>query len=250
MWQSVRVPFLTILFALLSLFVFTKIFGPIPFSVNSITTNKQNLFTVTGTAEATAVPDTAMVSFGVNKNSPTTEAAKEDVNKIINQITQDLKTLGVAEKDIKTSNYSINPDYDYTNGRQTPRGYTVSANIDVRLESVERANQAIDIATRDGATQVGGVQFVLDDEEKAKLEEEARKEAIEKAKKKAESIAKAAGIRLGRIVDVQENSGGNDPRPYYGTMSDTKQANPEEPTQLNPGENKIVTTVSLSYETY
>jgi uncharacterized protein len=187
MWQSVRVPFLTILFALLSLFVFTKIFGPIPFSVNSITTNKQNLFTVTGTAEVNAVPDTAMVSFGVNKNSPTTEAAKEDVNKIINQITQDLKALGVAEKDIKTSNYSINPDYDYTNGRQTPRGYTVSANIDVRLESVERANQAIDIATRDGATQVGGVQFVLDDEEKARLEEEARKEAIEKAKKKAES---------------------------------------------------------------
>lgn len=250
MWQSVRVPFLTILFALLSLFVFTKIFGPIPFSVNSITTNKQNLFTVTGTAEVTAVPDTAMVSFGVNKNSPTTEAAKEDVNKIINQITQDLKALGVAEKDIKTSNYSINPDYDYTNGRQTPRGYTVSANIDVRLESVERANQAIDIVTRDGATQVGGVQFVLDDEEKAKLEEEARKEAIEKAKKKAESIAKAAGIRLGRIVDVQESGGDNDPRPYYSTMSDTKQANPEEPTQLNPGENKVVTTVSLSYETY
>ncbi len=250
MWQSVRVPFLTILFALLSLFIFTKIFGPIPFSVNSITTNKQNLFTVSGSAEATAVPDTAMISLGVTKTSPTVENAKEQVNEIINKITQDVKNLGVNEKDIKTSNYSVNPDYDYINGRETPRGYTVSATVDVKLDSIEKANSAIDVATRDGATQVGGVQFVLDDEEKAKLEEEARAEAIKKAKAKAASIARAAGIRLGRIVDVQESGGGNEPRPYYGLTADTKQANPEEPTQLSPGENKVISNISLSYETF
>lgn len=250
MWQSIRTPFLTILFAFLSLFIFTKIFGPIPFSVNSITTDKQNLFTVTGTAEKTAVPDTAMVSLGINKNSPTVETAKDEVNKIINKITDDLKNMGVSEKDIKTSNYSVNPNYDYRDGSQKANGYSVSANIEVKLKSIEKANSAIDTATRDGATQVGGVQFVLNDDERKKAEDEARKEAIQKAKEKASSIAQAAGIHLGRIVDVQESGSGTEPRPYYGLTADTKQSAPEEPTQLNPGENKVVSTVTLSFETY
>ncbi|HUQ85458.1 MAG TPA: SIMPL domain-containing protein [Candidatus Limnocylindrales bacterium] len=250
MWQSVKVPFLTIIFALLSLFIFTKIFGPIPFSVNSITTNKQNLFTVTGTAEVTAIPDTAMISLGVNKESPTVEAAKEEVNKIINKITQDLKNLGVDEKDIKTTNFSVNPKYDYRDGNQKENGFTVNANIEVKLDSVEKANNAIDIATKDGATLVGNVQFVLDEDKKREFEKKARKEAIAKAKEKAGDIARDAGIKLGRIVDVQENGGGAEPRPYYGLMSDTKQASVEEPTQLSPGENKVISTVSLSYETY
>jgi uncharacterized protein len=248
MWQSVRTPFLTIIFALLSLFVFTKIFGPIPFSVNSITTTKQNLFTVTGTAEVTAVPDTAMITLGVNKSNQTVETAQKEVNEIINKITQDLKNLGVDEKDIKTSNYSVNPEYDYTEGRQTPRGYSVAANIEVELDSVEKANSAIDAATRAGATQVGGLQFVLDDEKKKELESKARKEAIAKAREKAESIAKDAGIRLGRIVDVQENSDGG-PVPFYGGAMDTKELSVDQ-TQLNPGENKVVSSVTLSYETF
>lgn len=248
MWQSVRVPFLIIIFALLSLFVFTKIFGPIPFSVNSITTTKQNLFTVTGTAEVTAVPDTAMVSFGVNKSGTTIESLQQEVNTIINQITEDLKALGVDEKDIKTTNYSVNPNYDFRDGTQTENGYTVSANIEVRLDSIEKANSAIDAATRAGATQIGGVQFVLNDEKKKELESQARKEAIKKAKEKAESIASDAGIRLGKIVDVQE-SGGGGPIPYYGGAMDTKELSVDQ-TQLNPGENKVISNITLAYETY
>ncbi len=251
MFQSLRVPFLTIAFALLSLFVFTKIFGPIPFSVNSITTNKQSLFTVSGTAEVTAVPDTATVSLGVNKTSPTVEAGKEEVNKIINQVTNDLKNLGVDDKDIKTTNYSVNPNYDYSQGAQKINGYSINANLQVKLKSVEKANNAIDIATKDGATNVGGVQFVIDDEKQIELENQARKEAIKKAKTKAASIARDAGIRLGRIVDVQENGSGNQPPIMYDRMSaDQKSFAPSEPTQLNPGENKVTSTVSLSYETH
>ena len=250
MLNQLKVSFFTIIFALLSFFIFTKIFGPIPFSVNSINTNKQNLFTVSGTAEVTAVPDTAMISLGVNKTGPTVDGVKQDVNKIINQISEDLKRQGVDEKDIKTTNFSVNPDYDYTIGKQTPRGYSVSANIEVKLKSIDKANKAIDIATKDGATQVGGVQFVVNEDTQRKLENQARKEAIQKAKDKASDIAQAAGIHLGRIVDVQENGGDTNPRPYYGLAVDQKQAQPEEPTKLNPGENKVMSTVSLSYETY
>lgn len=249
MWQSVRVPFLTIIFALSSLFIFTKIFGPIPFSVNSVTTNKQNLFTATGTSEVAAVPDTAMVSLGINKTSPTVETAQEEVNQIINKITEDVKNLGVEEKDIKTTNYSVNPNYEFTSGSQRASGYTVSANIEVRLNSIEKANSAIDIATKDGATQVGGVQFVLNDDKKKDLENQARKEAIAKAKEKAQSIARDAGIRLGRVVDVQESGAGAPPIAYDRAQMLNGEAK-DVPTELSPGENKVVSTVTLSYETF
>jgi uncharacterized protein len=249
MWQSLRVPFLTILFALLSLFVFTKLFGPIPFSVNSVVTNKNNLFTVTGRGEVAAVPDTALISLGVNKTGPTVEGAKEEVNKIINQITMEIKQLGVEEKNIKTTNFTVTPNIDFRDGSQRTNGYIVNANIEVRVKPVDRANNAIDVATRLGANQIGSVQFVLNDEDRKKLEMDARKEAISEAKEKAASIAQAAGIKLGRIIDVQESSEGDLP-PVYSRMEaidlDQKQT---EPTELNPGENKVVVNVSLSYET-
>jgi len=247
MWKDLKIPLFTVLFIFIGFFVFTKIFGPIPFSVNSITTNKQNLFTVTGTADVTAVPDTAMLSFGVSKSGPAVEAGKQEVNKIINQITQDLKNLGVDEKDIKTTNYSVNPNYDYSQGSQKTNGYTINASIEVKIKSIEKANNAVDIATRDGATQVGGIQFVVNDDAKKKLEDQARKDAIQKAKDKAASISGAAGIHLGRIVDVQENGSNPGPLPYGMQADSAKQT---QTTQLSPGENKITSTVSLSYETY
>src|SRR5438105_812934 len=112
-WHELRKPFLIIVFMFVCLFVFTKIFGPIPFYINNVTTNKQNLFTVSGTGEATAVPDTALLNFGVTKNSSTVESGKDEVNKIVNQLTEDLSKLGIDKKDIKTTNFSVNPNYDY-----------------------------------------------------------------------------------------------------------------------------------------
>ncbi len=251
MFRELKIPFFTIIFLFLGFFLFTKLFGPIPFSVNSITTTKTNLFTVQGTGEATAVPDTALLNFGVNKQAATVESAKNEVNKIINKITDDLKRLGVKETNIKTTNFSVNPNYDYSFGNQLLKGYTVDANIEVKITPIEKANQAIDIATKDGATQVGGIQFTLDDDKQKTLENQARKEAIKQAKEKAESISHEAGIRLGRIVDVQENGGGY-PEPIYRAiaMSADKAPVANPPTELSPGENKITLTVTLSYETY
>lgn len=243
MLKDLRIPFFTILFIFLGFFIFTKLFGPLPFSINSITTTKSNLFTVEGTGEATAVPDTAMISLGVNKEALTVEAAQKEVNQIINKIYDDLKKLGIEEKHIKTTNYSVNPNYDYTNGKQRTIGYMVSANIEIRVKPVEKANQAIDTATADGATQVGGITFIVDDDTQKKLEDEARIEAIKKAKEKAQSLANAAGIRLGRIVDIQE-SGGIPPQPYLRTAGALEKS-ADSSTELNPGENKVSITITL-----
>jgi uncharacterized protein len=249
MWRDLKIPFFTVLFIFVGFFLFTKIFGPLPFSVTSTTTTKANLFTVQGKGEVTAIPDTALVTLGVNKQATNVDVAKQQVDQIINKITQDVKALGIDAKNIKTSNYSINPDYDYTTGTQVPRGYTVNASIEIKVTPLEKANNAVDIATKDGATQVGGIQFVLDDQKQKELEDQARQAAIDNAKEKAESLSKSAGIHLGRVVDVQENTPGDIVKPILNMSAKTADAT-QETTQLNPGENKVTSTVSLSYETF
>lgn len=243
-----RISIISILFAFICLFIFFKLFGPIPFFVQNVNTTKESLFTVDGVGEATAIPDTAMISFGVTKTASTVESAKNQVNEIANKITQDLKNLGVDVKDIKSTNYSVNPQYDYSGGAQRLTGYIVDTNMQVRLQPIDKANQAIDITTKDGATSVGGVQFIVNKAKEKDLINEARKKAIAQAKEKAQSLAGAAGMRLGRIVDIKENSQ-NYPSPAPILMSAEK-AGGGQPTQLNPGENKITLTITLSYETF
>lgn len=241
--------FATIVFTFVVLFIYTKLAGPIPFSVNSIQTTKSDLFRVEGVGKATAVPDTALLSLGVTKSAPNVTTAQQQVNDVANKLITDLKALGIDEKNIKTTNYSVNPNYDFREGTQTPNGYTVSQNIEVRVKPIDKANQAVDIATKDGANMVGGISFVLDDEAQKKVQEEARKEAITNAKEKAQSLAAAAGISLGRIVDIQENSNRQTPV-FYGAGAALDAKTAEAPTNLTPGENTVEVTISLAYEIY
>lgn len=239
-------PLLTILFIFLGLFLYTKLVGPIPFSVsvNSIQTTKANLFSVSGTGKATGIPDTAQLSLGVTKTATTVVAAKDQVNSAANKIIEDLKSLGIPEKNIKTTNYSVNPNYDFTRGGQNITGYTVIQTLEVK-SSIDTANRVIDVTTTDGANLIGGVNFIFDDKTKKELEDKARNEAVKMAKEKAESLAKATGIRLGKIVDVQE-SFGFEPRPV---MMQALEVEKSEDTQLQPGENSININITLFYET-
>lgn len=247
MFSTIRTPLFTIVFIFLGIFLYTKAFGPIPFSVNSITTNKQNLFSVSGTGKVSAVPNTAQISIGVTKSAPTVESAQQQSNTITNQIITDLKNLGIEEKNITTSNYSVSPNYDYSGGRQTMNGYTVTQNLEIKISPIERANSAIDIATRNGANVIGGVQFVLDDKTKRELLRKAREEAVNEAKEKAKELSSITGIRLGKIIDVQENT--SEPGRMMQLSADLKAGGGGEPTQLAPGESTIQITITLSYET-
>lgn len=243
-----RTPIAVTTFFFILLFIYTKIAGPIQFSVNSVLTTKTNLFTATGTGKATAVPNTALLSLGVTKTASTVQDAQNQANIVTNNLVSDLKALGVAEKDIKTTNYSVSPDYDYTQGRQTVKGYTVTQNLEVKVTPIEKANQAIDAATKNGANMVGGITFVLDDKTKKELEDKARKDAVTNAKEKAQSLANAAGIKLGRIVDVQESGPGAIPVFSRSLMVGGGEA--DQKTNLAPGENSVEITITLSYETY
>lgn len=259
-WPTIKNPLITAAFVLIGMFLYVNFSYALPFGYHQ--SNNNALFTADGTAEVSYVPDTAMLYLGVNKTATTQEAAKEETNKIINKITEDLKKLGVEAKNIKTTNFSINEDYTtepVADGKlmimpvrsTKPNGFTASANLEVRIKPLDKAEQAIDIATKDGATQVGTYQMVLDETKQKELEDQARIEAIKNAKEKAKELSNAAGIHLGRVLSVQENGGGY-PRPMLmkADMATQTFEAAAPATQLNPGENKISVTVTLSFETY
>lgn len=225
------------------LFSFTKIFGPIPFSVNSVITTKSTTFDVTGEGKVTASPDIALVTVGIQSNGSTVKQAQDQINSIINKVSDAIKKLGVDPKNIKTTNYNINPTYDYTNGQKIT-GYSASTNLSIKVRQLEKANSVIDTATANGANQIGGISFDVDD--KTKLENEARQKAVDEAKKKAQDAAKIAGFKLGRIINYSENSGGINPMPLRAMVVD--KAIGGAPTQVEPGSSEIVVSITLSYE--
>jgi uncharacterized protein len=246
--DSVKTAFFSVLFIFILLYIFTKLFGPIPFSINSVNTTKTDLFTVSGEGKATAIPDTAIANFGVTKTASSVENAKNDTNTAMNNIISGLKNLGIKDKKITTTNYSILPNYDYNASRNTIAGYTVTQNLQVEITPIEKANQAVDVCTANGANMVGSIQFTVNDEKKLELENSARADAINKAKTKAENIARVSGIRLGRLINVSESSPFNPPLMYSAKAADSVSTGSE--TQLQAGENTVTITVTLSYETY
>jgi hypothetical protein len=109
---------------------------------------------------------------------------------------------------------------------------------------VDLANKAIDIASSDGANVIGGVSFTFNDKTKESLENQARNLAVADAKKKAQILANAAGIKLGRVINISEEGSG-----FPIPMMAEKSADNLTDTDLNPGENTVSITVTLTFET-
>lgn len=227
------------------LLLFTKLVGPIPFSVTSVTTQKSDTFNVSGEGKVTTVPDIALVTAGVQANGQTAKAAQDQINLAINRVSEAVKKLGVDSKDIKTVNYNISPTIDYNLGTQRITGYTASTNLQIKIREIDRSNDILDTATSNGANAVGGISFDIDD--KTKFENQARELAVADAKRRAEDASRIAGFRLGRIVNYSENTSGiYPPMPFRATMAADVSEN--KATQVEPGSNEIVINVTLSYE--
>lgn len=235
------------MFVFLLILVFAR-FGP-SLPLQSVVTQKTESFMVSGEGKVTVVPDTGIVSLGVVSSQPTVKAAQNEANTAISNITKALKGLGVADKDIKTSSYSVYPQYDYSNGgANRVTGYQVNANLTVTVRDINKVNDVIDQSTANGANTVGGIQLTVDDDKQKELLQEARELAVKEAKSKAESLAKAAGISLGKIINVVESSD-NAPRPVFANVDLKMAGGGSAPTEIAPGSTDITSSVTLFYET-
>ena len=176
-------------------------------------TQAPRVITMGGHGEVRATPDTAMLSAGVSTNAPTAAAALSANNNRMQAVMAAIKKLGVSDKDIRTSNFSVSPQYANSNN-EAPRitGYQASNQVEVRLEDVNKLGAALDALVAAGANQMHGVSFLIRDD--AALLSQARTAAVAEARAKAETFAKAAGVSLGAILSISEE-GAPTPRPLY-----------------------------------
>ena len=210
---------------------------------------KTQTFSAQGTGSVTGTPNQSDVSFTVSKTATTAETAQQQANTVMNTIINDLQKSGVEKKDIQTSNYNSSPSY--AEDGTTIQNYTVSEDVDVTIHDSTKANTVIDTVTKDGAQNVYGPNLTFSDAKQQQLEDQARVQAINNAKQKAQSLASAAGMHLGKVINVQENQ----PNQIYPMrpipmLFNAKAANSVQsvPTQINPGQNTVTSTITLTYE--
>lgn len=228
------------------LFVFSK-WGPaIPFSV--LSQSKGEPMVVTGEGKATAIPDIAKVSAGIQDSGTSLTQVQNSVNKKSQALTDALKKSGIEEKDIRTTSYNISPQQDYQANPPRITGYQVSVNYQVTVRSIDKINDVLTTITGAGANLVGGVSFDLSDSAKLKAMDEARHDAVAQAKENAQSLANAAGVTLGKVINVSESTNGQPrPMPLTATVGTVAEKSIEQPN-IQPGETEIDLTVTLSYE--
>jgi len=222
-----------------------------------------NTITVQAEGEVLAKPDIAIFSFSITEEGPTVGEAQKKSTQKTNTAIDLIKKGGVAEKDIKTSSYNINPKYEYYQTAmiypctrdycppvpvKNPKivGYEVSQTIEVKIRKIENAGELLSVVGGVGASNVSGLSFSIDDEEKVK--NEAREKAIKSAREKAKALANDLDVRLVRITNFTE--GTNYPI-YYAR--DMNQAVKNEVTaagapQIPAGENQIISNVTITYE--
>lgn len=205
---------------------------------------------VEATGKSFVVPDTAKLNLGVHTESKTAESAVEENTKKMNAIMAELKKFKIAEKDIKTTNYYLNPNYKYTDEKGSYEdGYILDQNVEVTIKDFEKIGEIMTASTKTGANTIGGVTFEVDDTDTAKIT--AREQAIKKAKEKAKQIAKASGLKLGKVINYYEYEDGGG-YPYYDGLGGgfEKATNDAAPPQIEPGEKEINLRVTLTYRVY
>ena len=167
------------------------------------------VLTMTGHGSAEGVPDTVEISAGVTVQAPTAAQALTADNAQMTRVFAALKAMGVPERAIRTSDFSVSPQYP-SGGRQTITGYEVTNRVTVTLDNVARLGAALDALVAAGANQMNGIVFSIRDS--VALLTSARQAAVADATAKAQIYAKAAGVTLGPILSISE-SGSEEPRP-------------------------------------
>ncbi len=204
-----------------------------------------NTMTVSATGEAFAKPDVARFRVSVVKEAKTVLEAQKSHTEAINKVASFLKNSGIEDKDIKTSAYNIYPQYDYLQDKGNVfKGYQITQTLDVEIRNLEKAGEILAGVTEVGANQVGGINFIIDDDDA--MERSARKEAIDKAKQKAVQISQDLGVKFGRLTSFYESSGDY---PIYTLKAEGMGGGMGAPApEIPSGENKVTVTVNLTYE--
>lgn len=212
----------------------------------TITSGNQNNLSVNGEWKVFAKPDTFILTVVAQEKSKTTKEGFAQVGQKIGELQKLLKDNGIAEKDIQSVNISINPNYNYDNGKNTIDGFVATHGLQVKIRNLESIDTILAWVSQIANVQIQNTTYDIDD--KTALYQDARNLAIAKAKQKAEDIAKVSWISLWKVMSISENQG------YIPPVYSNQYTKAEIMWDsmwggtVSVGQLEISTNVSISYE--
>ena len=201
---------------------------------------------VSAEGRTTRTPDIATINAGVVTQAATAAAALSANSAQMDRVLAALKRAGVAARDVQTASVSLNPQYRYVEN-QPPAitGYQASNSVAIRFRDVTKAGRILDALVAEGANQISGPNLAIDKPDSAL--DEARVDAVRRARAKAELYARAAGLTVARIVSISEggeNSGGPQPPVLYARAAAAPEA---ADTKIAAGEREVTASVSVRF---
>ncbi len=211
-----------------------------------------NTISVIGEGKASVAPDMLVINVAISELAATTEKAQTQANEKVNKLKEILKTAEIADKDIKTANVSTNPEYDRSQSWRKLLGYRSQQSITINVSGENFGEKWGNIVTQ--ISKIGGVNVdntYFDLKDKNAAYQGAREKAFADAKTKAEQLAKAGGVSLGKPVMITDNNVSYNPGPIYyaknemaGATADTATSN----TALSAGQTEVTINVNVMYE--
>jgi len=200
---------------------------------------------VSGMGRVFVSPDIALASIGVDITAPTLAEATKQASEQMTAVLNALRAQGVAAQDIQTSSYNIYPITSQPKEDATPKitGYHVSNIVTVKIRDIAKVSQVLDAAIAAGANSVNNVMFTVDNP--AKAQAEARTLAVHDAMAKAQTLATAAGVKVGNVTVISELSGGVQP---IFKMRDSFEEAAGGAGPVEAGQNEITVTVEMRFE--
>ncbi len=206
---------------------------------------------VTGEGKMTASPDMAILNLTVLREAKTAREAMSANNEAMAKVLEAMKKAGVEDRDLQTSGINIQPRYVYPddkNGLKEPTitSYAVSNSLTVRVRDLAKVGDVLDESVTLGVNQGGDLTFVNDDP--AEALNEARKRAVADALAKAKTLAEAAGVEVGRVVEISEQSRQSMPRPMMQQFKVASAAQREDAVPVAAGENTYNISINVTFE--
>lgn len=215
----------------------------LPARADSVPLTHLPQITVTGEGRVDAAPDIAVITIGVTTQGKTAAEAMDANSAALGTVLANLRATGVADRDLQTSGLSLNPVWSNYASSQAPQitGFQAVNMLTVRVRALDTLGDVLDAAVKDGANTLNGLSFGVDNP--APLLDEARTRAVADARRRAEVLAAAAGVTLGRILTISEGGGGS-PMPQF--RMDAAMASESVP--VAQGEVSLAASVSIIWE--
>lgn len=205
---------------------------------------------VTGQGTATAAPDMAVLDLTVTREAPTARGALDANSAAMGGVLAAMEAKGIDKRDLQTSNFSIQPKYVYPSSqssgeRAPPRivGYTVRNSLTVRVRDINQVGSILDQSVTLGVNEGGNIRFTNDDA--SDVITQARVQAVKEAVKKANTLAEAAGIKTGKILEISEQSFSPSPAPL--ARADLMMSRSAESVPVASGENSYRVVVNITF---